>query len=79
MKDLAERCNNIFTSFWEKNREKRTESPARDTKSAIRQARNGERPAETARAENKAKQIANDLYKAGMTQRGREKQKQTKR
>ena len=28
------------------------------------------------RAENKAKQIANDLYKAGMTQRGREKQKQ---
>ena len=30
----------------------------------------------TARAENKAKQIANDLYKAGMTQRGREKQKQ---
>ena len=62
----------------EKNREKRTESPARDTKSAIRQARNGERPAETARAENKAKQIANDLYKAGMTQRGREKQKQNK-
>jgi len=34
------------------------------------------RAAETARAENKAKQIANDLYKAGMTQRGREKQKQ---
>ena len=22
MKNLAERCNNIFTSFWEKNREK---------------------------------------------------------